>query len=173
MFYDLWIYIINGFEYVFNGKTVSYRYMLGWCLCEDKTIWQHNFDNNIILRIQQKLQVVEFLSFYIWTPTKLLYKHQSMFLIFGCFDIVTIILFHEFVLLYNVWLSSCHPCDLTLLIFFFISNYPIRKTFFKLSIITESILSKVNQHLASHQFVINQVYQKRRKFWQDINSNLT
>ena len=45
------------------------------------------------------------------------------------------------------------------------------KTFLKWSIITLSRLSKLNQHLASYQFVINQVYQIRKNIWQDINYN--
>ena len=58
---------------------------------------------------------VEFLSLYIWSTTKLLYKHRSMLWSFGSFDIVKIIFFHSFCMLYHVWLCSCHPCDLTLL----------------------------------------------------------
>ena len=76
-------------------------------------------------------------------------------------------------MLYNEWLSSCHPCGPTLLILLFITNYPIRKTFFNWSNLTESRLSKENKHLASRQFAINQDYQKRRNIWQNINYNLT
>ena len=125
-------------------------YVFGWCL------WQ------------------EYLSFYILTPTKLLYKLQRMSWIYGGFDIVTIIFCHALCMLYHVWLCSCQPCNLSLLISFFITNNPMRKkTLVKWSIITLSRVSKVIWHLASHPFVINQVYQIRRKIWQYINYNFT
>ena len=95
--------------------------MLRW------TAWHYNFDNDIISFIQGQLKVVEFLSFYIWTMTNPSYKHGSMFWIFGGFGIVTIIFFHAFCMSYHIWLCSCRPCDITLLFFFFINNYPIRK----------------------------------------------
>ena len=102
-------------------KTVMSRYVFGWCLCQN------------------------YLSFYIWTPTKLLYKQRSMFWIFSSFDIVTIIFCHAFQMLYHVWFCSCHPCKLTI-IFFFITNNTIIICFVKWSIITLWRLSKVNQH---------------------------
>ena len=71
------------------------------------------------------------LSFYIWTLTKLLYKQGSMFWIFGGFDILKIIFCHEFHMLYHIWLCSVHPCDITLLFFFSITNNPIRKNIFQ------------------------------------------
>ena len=56
----------------------------------------------------------------------------------------------------------------------FITNNPIRiNTFANWSIITLSRLSKVNQYLASRQFLINQGYQIRGRIWQDINYNFT
>ena len=68
-------------------------------------------------------------------------------------------------MIYYVWLCSCHPCNLTIIFFFFITNNPIRKkTFVKWSIITLSRISKVNQHLASHKFLTHQVYQIRSFF---------
>ena len=57
----------------------------------------------------------KYLSLYILTLIKLLYKHQIMFWNYGSFDIVTIILWHSFCTLYHVWLCSCHPEDLLLL----------------------------------------------------------
>ena len=108
--------------------------------------------------------------YHIWTPTKLLYKHQIMFWIFGSFDIVTMIFFHEFCMLYHVWLCSCHPCNLILFFFFFIANYPIRicfgqvinynwiktiksePTFGKSSICRQSSLSNKKEHLTIYQF---------------------
>ena len=96
-----------------------------------------------------------------------------MFWIYGSFDIVTIIFCHSFRMLYHVWLCSYHPCNLTLLFLPYHQQSNYKKPFVKWSIITLSGLSKVNQYLASHQFLINQVYQIRRKIWQDINYNFT
>ena len=72
-------------------ETVMYLYVFGWCICQ-----------NCFL-------------FYIWTLTELLYKHQSMFWIYGSFDIVTIIFCHSYCIFYPVLLYSYHPCDLTLI----------------------------------------------------------
>ena len=57
--------------------------------------------------------------------------------------------------------------------FLYSPTIQLEKTFFKWSIITLSILSKVNQHLATHQYGINQIYKIWRKIWQDINYNFT
>ena len=130
-------------------NTVRSLYVFEWCLCRN------------------------YLSFYIWTPIELLYKHWSMFWIFGDFDIVTIIFCHSVCLLYHVWLCSCQPCDLTLLFSYLSLTIRLETISVKWSIITLSRLSKVIQQLASHQFLINQVYQIRRNFWQDINDNFT
>ena len=61
---------------------------------------------------------------------------------------------------------------INLLLFFFITNYPIRKAFFKWSIIIESRISKENENVTSYQFEINQDYKKRMNIWKDINYNL-
>ena len=123
--------------------------MFGWCLCQ------------------------YYLSFYIWTTTELLYEYRSMFWIYGSFDIVTMIFCHSFCMLYHVWLCSCHPCDLTLLFSSLSLTIQPEKKIVKWSMMPLSRLSKVNQHLASHQLVLNQVYQKIRNIWQDINYNFT
>ena len=120
-------------------------YVFGWCL------WQ------------------EYLSFYILTPTKLLYKLQRMSWIYGGFDIVTIIFCHALCMLYHVWLCSCHPCDLSLIFFSLllpiqfennirqVINYNFIKTikgeptFGKYSICDQSSLSYKKEHLTRYQ----------------------
>ena len=98
-------------------NTVRSQNMLGWCLFQDKPY------GTIILRTiyfcayKDNYKLWSFLSIYIWTPTKILYKHRSMFWIFGYFDIVTIIFFREFSMLYNVWLCSCHPWNIAILFY--------------------------------------------------------
>ena len=118
MFHDLWIYIINDFEYIFNGETVRSRYVFGLSLCQDKPYGTIILTMISFRTYNDNYNLWSFLSLYILTPTKLLYKHRSMFLFFGYFYIVTIIFFHEFCMLYHVWLCSCHPCNITLIIFF-------------------------------------------------------
>ena len=154
-------------------KMVRYWYVLGWCLCQDKPY------GTIILI------TISFLIYKgnnkLWSFYHFIFGHQQSFCISteARFEFSVVLycyndLFHEFCMLYYVWLCSWHPCDLTLFLFLFVTNYPIRSDKkFKWSIITWLRLSKVKQHLTSHQFAINQVYQKRRKIWQDINSNLT
>ena len=56
----------------------------------------------------------------------------------------------------SIW--STLLSDLTLILFFFVTNYSIRKKKFGWLFITESRLSKDNEHLASDQFAINQDY---------------
>ena len=96
---------------------------------------------------------------------------EACFEFLCCFGIVTIIFFRAFRMLYHVLLCSCRPCDLTLRFSSLSLTIPLEKIFVKWYIITLSILSKLHQDLASHQFVINQVYQIRRNIWQDINYN--
>ena len=153
-------------------KTVIYRYVLGLCLCQDKPY------GTIILTTISFSAYKD--NWKLWSFYYFIFEHRQSYCIsteacfefVGCFDIITITFLHAFVMLYNVSLSSCHPCDLTLLLFLLINNYPTRKTFFKWSIITELILSKMNQHFSGHQFAINKLYQIRRNIWQDIISNL-
>ena len=116
--------VLNMF---FHGKTISYQYVLGWWLYQDKPYGIIILTTKALSAYNNNYKLWSLLSSYIWTLTKILYKQQIMFWIFGCFDIVTIIFLHEFCMLYNVWLSSCHPCDLTILLFFSITSYPIRK----------------------------------------------
>ena len=80
----------------FCGKTVRFHYVLGWCLCKDKPHGTIILTTISFCAYNDNYKLWIFLSFYIWTPTKLSYKHRSMFWTFGCFDIVTIIFFHEF-----------------------------------------------------------------------------
>ena len=108
-------------------KTVRSRYVLGRCLCQDKPYGTIIFTMISFRAYNNNFKLLSFLSFYIWTLTKLLYKHQSMFWIFGCFDIVIIISYRAFCVLHHIWLCSCHLCNLTLLLLFFVTNYPIRK----------------------------------------------
>ena len=96
-----------------------------------------------------------------------------MFWIYGSFEIVTVILCQSFLMLYHVWLWSCHPCNLSLLFYSLSLTIQFETKIVKWSIITLSRLSRVIRHLASHQFVINQVYQTRRNIWQYINYNFT
>ena len=135
-------------------------YLLGWCLCQDKpygniiltTITFHAYNDNY--------KLWGFISLYIWSPKKISYRHHSMFNFFGCFDIVIILYFREFCMLYNVWLSLWHNCDITIILFSFITNYPIRFFIIKCSIKTESRISKEKEHFTSYQFAINQAYKK-------------
>ena len=106
-------------------KTIRSRYVLWWFLCQDKPYGTIILTTISFRAYKDNYKLWIFLSFYIWTLTKLLYNHRSMFWIFGCFDIVTILFFHVFRLLYHVWLCSCRPCDVTLHLFLFITNYPI------------------------------------------------
>ena len=133
-------------------NTVSSWYVLGWCLCQDKPYGTIILTNVLFCAYKDSYKLWSFLSFYIWTLKKLLYKHRSMFWIFGCFDIVTIILFHKFCMSYHVWLCSCRPFNLTLILFLFITNYPIRK-----------------KHLSRDQLNLNKYYQKWTNIWQVIN----
>ena len=142
-------------------NTVRSLYVLGWCLCQDTPYGTIIFTTISFCAYKDNYKLWHFLSFYIWTPTEILYKHQSMFWNFGSFDIVTIILFHDFCMLYHVWLCSFHPCDLTLLFSFLSLPILLEKKNFKWSIITKSRLLKLNQHFSSRQFVINQFYKKR------------
>ena len=112
-------------------KNVGSQYVLVWCLCQDKPYGAIILTTISFCSYNYNHKLWIFLSFYIWTPTKLLYKHWSMFLILGCFDIVTTILFCEKIMLYHVWLCSYHPCDINLLLFFFITNYSIRNNICK------------------------------------------
>ena len=96
-----------------------------------------------------------------------------MFWIYGSFDIVTFIFCHLFCMLYHVWVCSCHPCDITLLFSSLSLPFQLYIYFVNWLIIDLPRLSKVNQHLESHQFIINQVYQIRKKIWQDINYKFT
>ena len=140
-------------------KTVRSRYVLGWIIVKINRMaprfWQqYNFAHT------RTITSCKVLSFYIEHGQSYCISTKAWFE-FVRFKIVTIISFHAFCMLYHVCLCSCHPCDITLLIFFFIINYIIRKKLFlKWSIKTWSIPSKVNQHLESHQISIKQVYKK-------------
>ena len=52
MFLDLRIYIINGFEYVFSWDDGYVNVCSGILSMSRSTIWHHNFDKDVILRIQ-------------------------------------------------------------------------------------------------------------------------
>ena len=94
-------------------KTVMSQYVFGWCLCQDKLYGTIILTTISFRAYRDNYKLWIFLSFNIWTQTKMLYKHQRMFMIFGSFDIVTIIFFCAFCMLYHVWLCSCHPCNIT------------------------------------------------------------
>ena len=98
-------YILSMFiNMLLYGNTVRSRCVFGWCLCKDKP-----YGSIILIKISfraynYKYKLWGFLSFYIWTPKKLLYKHRSMFGVFGCFDIVkTIFLMHFLCYIMNDW----------------------------------------------------------------------
>ena len=74
---------------------------------------------------------------------------------------------------YHVLLRSYYPCDLALIFSSLSLTIQIEKSFFKWWIITLSRLSTLNQHMASHQSVINQVYRIRRNILQDVNYKFT
>ena len=84
------ITVPNQNIYLGEKNTVRSLYVFAWCVCQNH------------------------LSFYIWTPTELLYKQQSMFWIYGSFGIVTIVFCSSFCMLYNLLFYSCRPCDPTL-----------------------------------------------------------
>ena len=133
-YYYVFIYgylLLVVFNIFFHGMTVISLYALVWCIYQDKPYGAIIFTTISFRAYNDNYQLWSFILFYIWTLTKLLSKHQSMFWHFGCFDIVTIIFFHTFCMLYHVWLCSWHLCNITLLIFFFVNNYPIRIFFVK------------------------------------------
>ena len=75
---------------------------------------------------------------------------------------------------YDIWCMIVVMSPLLFSTIFFSLSLTILLSFcVKWSIKLLSRLSEVNHHLASHQFIINQVYQIRRKILQDINYNFT
>ena len=52
MFFDMWIYITNGFEYIFKRDDSYVHVCVGMMHISRQTIWHHNFDNNTIFCIQ-------------------------------------------------------------------------------------------------------------------------
>ena len=151
-------------------KTGRFRHVLGWCLCQDTpydtiiltTISFCAYNNNYNLWI--------FLTFYIWTPESYCISTKACFefLVF----LILLLFFHEFCMLYIAWLCLFHPCNLSLLIFFLITNYPIRFVFCQVINYNWVMTIKSEKKLASDQLEINQYYLKIRNKWQDIYSNL-
>ena len=58
VFFDLWIYIINGLDFSWDDGYVPVCY--GIMSRSISTIWHNDFDNDIISRIKRQVSVVEF-----------------------------------------------------------------------------------------------------------------
>ena len=87
MLYDVWIYIINGFEYVFNGKTVRSRYVLGWCLCQDKSHGTISL-TTISFRAYND-------NYKLWSFYHFIFEHRQSYCISteACFEFLVVLIF--------------------------------------------------------------------------------
>ena len=85
--------VLNIFS---HEMTVMYLYDMVWCLCQDKPYGTIILETIPFRAYNNNCQFWSLISFYIWTLTKILSKHRSMFWKLCCFDIVIIIFFRVF-----------------------------------------------------------------------------
>ena len=97
-------------------------------------------------------------------------KHVLNFWLFWyCYNY----LFHAFCMLYHVWLCSYHPCDLTLILFFFITNYPFRKKMCQVINYNQMTTIEREQTFGKSSIRNQSSLSKIRNIWQDLNYYLT
>ena len=126
MFYDLWIYIINGFEF-FYGKIVRFQHVLEWCLCEDKPYGTISLITISFFAYNE--------NYKLWSFYHFIFEHRQSHCIsteacLGFLVAFILLLLYFFVhflcyIMYD-WVYVT-IANLTLLLFLFITNYPIRK----------------------------------------------
>ena len=98
--------VLNMFFY---GITVVSLYSLGWFLCQNQSYSTIILKKILFCAYNDNYQLWSFISLFIRTLTKLLSKQRSIYFEIFVFLYCYIHRFLCVFMLYNVWLSLCHP----------------------------------------------------------------
>ena len=100
-------------------NTVRSWYVLGWCLC------QYKMYGTIILTTISFRAYKD--NYELWSFYHFIFEYWQSYCIItkASFELLVVLIFLQWSFFIHFVLCSWHPCNLTLLLFFFITNYPI------------------------------------------------